>query len=445
MEAGRSARSSTARRRTAARGRAVVPIFLNRFPPRRPTSTGHRARMVLKFFLATDILRVAERPIDPTKATAYNNPPRDDPSCNVCHRMMDPIAGAFQKFDANGQEKYVPDASWHQEMFPPGFGKETMPTTEYPQALQWLAQRVVKDPRFSLAIVYTVYGALTGQEPLPYPATDDAEFDAKVIAWEAQDALFRNIGDAFVQSNYNLKTAIKGVILSPYFRAKNTAGAPSAERQVELSIIGTGRLSTPESLSRKITAVSGLPWGKGVGYYKTDYLNSDYRVLYGGIDSDDVTQRLTAPNGVMANVAWRMANEVACQTTAWDLSIDDKADRFLFPYVNVEDTPSSNADAIKKNIQYLHAHISGEALTLSDPEIERTYKLFQDTLSEGQGKITAGTLTENIPSACRARKDPYTDADLPTNQRLEKDPDYTVRAWMAVITYLLSDHGFLYE
>ncbi len=421
------------------------PIWLNRFPTTPTNVNRHRARKVLKFFLATDILRIAERPIDPLAATAYNNPPREDPGCNVCHRMMDPIAGAFQKFDDNDQEKYEPDNSWHQEMFPPGFGKETMPTTEYSQSLQWLAQRIVQDPRFSLSMVYTVYTTMTGQEPLIYPTSEDPDFDAKLIAWEAQDALFRKIGDAFVDSNFNLKTVIKGVILSPYFRAKNTVGEPSAARAVELSIIGTGRLSTPESLSRKIRAVTGLPWGKGSGYYKTDYLNSDYRVLYGGIDSDDVTVRLTAPNGVMANVAWRMANEVSCQTTAWDLSIDKPADRFLFPYVNVEDTPDTNADAIKKNIQYLHAHITGETLQLSDPEISATYNLFNETLKEGQAKIASDTLTESINYRCRARKDPYTDADLPDEQKLEKDPDYTVRAWMAVITYLLSDHGFLYE
>jgi hypothetical protein len=29
--------------------------------------------------------------------------------------------------------------------------------------------------------------------------------------------------------------------------------------------------------------------------------------------------------------------------------------------------------------------------------------------------------------------------------RIENDDRYTVRAWMAVMTYLLSDYGFLYE
>lgn len=427
-------------------GLLTSPVWLNRFPTTPTNVNRHRARMVFKFFLATDILKIAERPIDPTQATNYANPTREDNSCNVCHRMIDPIAGAFQKFDDNDQEKYEPNNSWHPEMFPPGFGKEVMQTNDYDNALGWLAQRIVQDPRFTLSVVYTAFTELTGQEPLAYPPDSDAPgFEHDLAAWEAQDALFRKIGDAFVASNFNLKTVFKGVILSPYFRAKNATGEVSPERALELSAVGTGRLSIPEVLGRKITAVTGLPWGKGSGYYKTDYLSSDYRILYGGMDSDDVTQRLTVPNGIMANVAWRMADEVACQTTAWDLSIDKPSDRYLFPYVNVEDTPDSNPDAIKKNIQYLHAQILGEALDLGDPEVSRTYQLFEETWKEGQAKLASKEVNESLVYACRARKNPYTDQDLADGDKLEKDPDYTVRAWMAVVTYLLSDYKFLYE
>jgi len=427
-------------------GVLTSPVWMNRFPTSPTNRNRHRARMIFKFFLATDILKIAERPIDPTAATAYANPTREDSSCNVCHRMIDPIAGAFQKFDDNDQEKYEPNNNWHQEMFPPGFGKEVMQTTDYADALGWLAQRIVADPRFSLAMVYTMYTAITGQEPLVYPTDPDApDYNSALDAWSAQDAMFRAIGDQFVKDNYNLKTVIRAVVLSPYFRARNAKADLSPSRQVALSNVGTGRLSTPEVLGRKITAVTGLPWGKGVGYYKTDYLSSDYKVLFGGIDSDDVTVRLTSPNGVMANIVWRMADEVACQSTAWDLSIDDKSKRYLFPYVDITDTPDTSEQAIKKNIQYLHGRILGEALQLDDEELLRTYELFKDTVNEGQAAITAGTLTDSLVYNCRARKDPYTDADLPTDQKIEKDPDYTVRGWMAVITYLMSDYSFLYE
>lgn len=434
-------------------GVLTSPMFLNRFPTTPTNRNRHRARMVFRLFLATDILKIAERPIDPTQATNYANPTREDASCNVCHRQIDPIAGAFQKWDDYDQEEYLPDREWHTEMFPPGFGKETMQVSDYGDALGWLASRIVQDPRFSLSVVYTLFEALTGQTPLEYPPDSEApDFDHQLTAWEAQDSIFRGMSEKFVSDGYNLKTVVREIVLSPYFRAKNSTGPLSPERQVQLSNVGTGRLMIPEVLGRKIRAVTGLPWGKGSGYYKTDYLSSDYDILYGGIDSDDVTKRLTEPNGVMANVMWRMANEVACQTTAWEFTLQP-GERKLFPYVSLEDLPEDesgvpNAEAvekIKQNIVYLHAHVLGEALAPTDPEVSRTYQLFLETWKEGKAKLEADELSNSIQYACRARKDPYTDQELPDGTRIEQDPDYAVRAWMAVITYLLSDFEFLYE
>jgi hypothetical protein len=429
------------------------PMFLNRFPTTPTNRNRHRARMVLQMFLATDILKIAERPIDPTQATNYANPTREDSACNVCHRQIDPIAGAFQKWDDNDQERYRPDRQWHQEMFPPGYGKEQMQVSDYEDALGWLAERVVKDPRFALSAVFTVFRALTGQEPLDYPADGDGPlFPHQLAAWEAQDATFRAIAEAFLADGQNLKTVFKQVILSPYFRAKNAKAPLSPERATELAGMGTGRLVIPEVLARKVRAVTGLQWARGSSYGKVDYLTSDYRILYGGIDSDDVTARLTQPNGVMANVAWRMANEVACQTTAWELS-RPAAERKLLPYVSIEDAPEDEEGAaspeaiadIKKNLRYLHAHVLGEALEPGDPELERSYRLFFETWKEGGDKIASAEIGSSIPYACRARKNPFTDQDLPAEERLEQDPRYVVRAWMAVLTYLLADFGFLYE
>jgi hypothetical protein len=43
------------------------------------------------------------------------------------------------------------------------------------------------------------------------------------------------------------------------------------------------------------------------------------------------------------------------------------------------------------------------------------------------------------------RSDRLTGEELPEGQRLEQDPTYSMRAWLAVMTYLLSDYQFLYE
>lgn len=434
-------------------GVLTSPMFLNRFETTPTNRNRHRARIVFDLFLATDILAIGDRPLDPVASARFANPTREDPSCNACHKIIDPVAGAFQKFDDYDQERYRPDREWHAEMFPPGYGSDEMTLDEYPYALSWLGDRIARDPRFVRAAVQQVFTALTGQKPLAYPADPDAEgFGARLRAWEAQDQFFRTTGEAFVgaDSSYNLKRVFKSVILSPYFRAANATGPVSAERALELSAIGTGLLETPEVLSRKISAVVGLPWSRG--YDKNPWLLTDYEVLYGGIDSDTVVDRLRTPNGVMASVQWRMANEVACASTAWDFSRPAN-ERSLFPFVNPADVPEDDMGAVNaaaeplihQNLQYLHQRILGESLAADSPELERTYQLFLATWTEGRAAVKAKTEGDSLTYACRARVDPLTGLDLAEGQKLEKDANYAVRAWSAVITYLLSDYQFLYE
>jgi hypothetical protein len=238
--------------------------------------------------------------------------------------------------------------------------------------------------------------------------------------------------------------------LCPYFRAANATGPLSAERAVELQAVGTGLMESPEVLARKISAVVGFPWSRG--YDRNEWLMFDYRILYGGIDSDTVVDRLRVPNGVMAAVQWRMANEVACAATAWDLSRPSN-ERYLFPYVGITDVPQDVEGAdnpaaeplIRQNLQYLYQRVLGETLALDDPELNRSYQLFIDTWNEGRQAVKDKVENENLTYACRARVNPYTGVDLAEAEQLSKDDNYAVRAWSAVITYLLADYKFLYE
>jgi len=427
------------------------PMFLNRFPTTPTNRNRHRARMVYKLFLATDILRIGERPIDPTQSLDYQNPTRDDTKCNFCHKVIDPVAGAFQNWDDYDMEKLVPGREWYPEMFAPGFNDEDMPKAEFPRALPWLGERAAKDPRFVIGAVYTVYRALTGQEPLTYPADPESPtYGAELSAWQTQDALLREVGDAFVADDLNLKTVVERIIVSPYYRGVTTEDEPAEDELGKLAAVGTARLSTPELLSRKIEAVTGVRWLRP--WDLADYLTTDYKVLYGGIDSDSITQRLTHQNGIMSSVASRMANEVACAVTAYDFSRPAK-DRKLFPKVTLEHYPEDSNGAavpaavadIRANIQYLHARILGEELDIADPEIDRTYALFLETWEEGAANVAAGKENAWLSWWCMARVDPNTQAELPMDQQISDDTGYTVRAWMAVITYLLSDYRFLYE
>lgn len=433
-------------------GVLTMPAMLNRMPTTPTNRNRHRAFRVFELFLATDILRIAARPIDAEASSSYNNPTRDDPQCNGCHRQIDPIAGAFLKWSERDQERYFPAQEWYPEMFPPGFGQEVMDTADYDQAQSWLAQRITEDSRFTLATVHTLYEGLTGRKPLLYPSdASAADFAAEQLAWDRQDVAFRAAGDAFVQADMNLKTLVRALLLSPYFRAANAASEPDEVQKVALGEVGTARLSIPAVLDDKITAVTGVRWARSST--AASYLRSEYRVLYGGIDSESVTERLTTPNGIMASLASRMANEVACLATASDF-VRSSEERLLFPYVELQDLPSAletgdvseaGVTAIKANLAYLHGHVLGEHLEPGDPEIGRSYQLFLETLQEGQAGLAAETTTRALPRRCQARVHPDTGEALLAEQRVVNDETYVVRAWMAVLTYLLSDYQFLYE
>jgi Protein of unknown function (DUF1588)/Protein of unknown function (DUF1592) len=422
------------------------PMFLNRYPTSRTNANRHRARVVLRELLATDILKVANRPIDPTKAVTFANPTREEESCKMCHVIIDPIAGTFQRWDDNDYERIRLDQPWHDEMFPPGFAEErlTVSDAESGKGLPWLGRQIAADPRFPISVVQNLYQSLIGEAPLPFPEDPTS---GGFQAWEAQDATLRAITQSFVASDYNFKTAIVQLVLSPYFRGSNTTATTPA-RLAQLVSVGTGRLLTPELLDRKLEGVFGFAWNNG----DRSALLNDYRLLYGGIDSESVTERLDTPNGMMSAITWRMATEMACRGAALDFARGQSA-RTLFPNVDPTTVPEDeiaqalpdNVAKIQQNLAHLYERMFGETLVQGSPEAERVYDLFLTTWREGRAKLASMEVGRDLTWECQYRRAPGSQEDLPEAQMLTRDENYVIRSWMAVITYMLSDYRFLYD
>jgi hypothetical protein len=316
-----------------------------------------------------------------------------------------------------------------------------MPAEDYDRSLQWIADRLIQDEnKFALSAVYTMYTGLTGAEPLVQPLDPTMPFYLEQVrAFDAQDYSFKQIAKLFEDSNYDLRVLIKALVKTPWFRATNTDGELSDERWVELEAMGSARILPPEALDRKLTATVGFQWRRdGAPALMSE---DNYFLFFGGIDSVNTTNRQTDINGIMNNVAERMSNEVACAATAYDFTKAPE-DRLLFPYVEPADGLDNTA-AIRDNIRYLHAHVLGEWLDENDPELERTFQLFQDVLQDGQARLDAGETGNNLRNQCQATTDRVTGDPIPN--ALTADPDYTVRAWMAVMTYMLGDYRVLFE
>lgn len=404
--------------------------YLSRYPTTETNRNRLRARMYYLHFLGVDVLELAARGSDAAAVTAkFEIPTMQASECVVCHRTLDPVASLFQdywRFDTNFSIYGRRKDGWFTDMFQAGFEGVDLPAEERWRALQWLGEKTVQDPRFARTMAGHAWFLLTGRRPVSMPKdADDPLFSARYRAWQAQQCTLETIAEQFASDGFNFRVLIKGWVLSDLYRS-SVVSVPdvSDERLAELDDVGVVRMLSPEQLERKIFAVFGTRWGR---------LTEQTAMLYGGIDSKEVTERAADPSGAMGAIQRTMSNDVACRNVSLDFSRSPDR-RLLFPKIEPDVLPGKSNEhdqKIRDTIVHLHRHILAREDTAESLDVERTFQLFASVVkaAEEQGRIDP---QENWH--CR--------------QGLEgpvPDPNYTVRAWRAVVTYLLRQPEFLYE
>ena len=224
-------------------------------------------------------------------------------------------------------------------------------------SLQWLARKLVEDPRFAEAAVKFWWPAIMGREVAEPPADEnDADFEGLLLAANAQGAEVRRLADGFRRGfaggkAYNLKDLLVEIVLSRWFRAEALSIADPV-RRVALRDAGARRLLTPDELARKTAALTGFQWGRRVAPDCSDdcnaspnVLNGDIRLLYGGIDSDGITERARDMTSVMAGVASRHAVRTSCPVVMRELYLLPDEGRKLFAGIDRYVTPESEFGA----------------------------------------------------------------------------------------------------
>lgn len=404
--------------------------YLSRYPTTETNRNRLRARMYYQHFLGVDILELAARGSDAAAVTAkFEVPTMQASECVVCHKTLDPVAGLFQdywRFDTNFSIYGRRKDGWFTDMFAAGFEGEELPAEERWRSLQWLGERTVKDPRFAIAMVEHAYFILTGRRPLlPPKDLEDRLYDAKRRAYQRQRDEVESIATRFIESEFNFKQILKDWVCSRFYRADGLSAAEgSTARLAELEDVGVVRMLSPEQLERKVEAIFGRPWGR---------LTEQTAMLYGAIDSKEVTERASDPSGAMGAIQRTLANDVACRNVALDFS-RPAAQRLLFqeiePDVLPEKSPEDDA-RIRRVIVHLHHRLLGRQDEVTSPEVTRTFNLFAGVVADA---VSQERFEPQEIWSCR--------------QGLERpvpDPHYTLRAWRAVVTYLLRRQEFLYE
>ncbi len=420
-------------------GVLTTPAYLGRYPTTETNRNRLRAQKTLEYFLATDVMSLGARPLS-TDAVAEHNPTLNNAQCTSCHEIMDPVAGAFLNYNDIGRRR--PQESWYQDMMAPGLGEEVMPSDEYGRSLAWLGERIADDVRFSRAMVDMVFYGLTGQKVLREPTDPSSpNYAAELKAFHVQDRVFSDLADEFIASGYDFGTLVTLLVNSGYYRAKNVEAGIDELRAAELAPLGGVRLSSPEQFHRKVAAVTGYAWTDSAGSTLLTR-GRPLHLMYGGVNSDTVLEGYEQVNGVMSNIISRMANEMACRATAADFARIPE-ERLLFPHVDASAIPGLDDASIEANILYLHERVLGETITADDPRYADTLFLFESVYEDGLSGIAAGEYPATLIAPCRQSTHPETGD--PLEVPIVDDPDYTVRAWMAVVSAMLGDFQFIYE
>lgn len=474
-------------------GVLTTPAFLQRWETT-PTNKGRkRARVVLKNFLATDILKFAQRPVDSTALTSVQNPTMNSAECSVCHKPLDPIAGGFRGFSDQNLVRFEPDDKWHDDMLPPGFAKVQMPPQNYGNAIMWLAAQIPQDARFGISVAQVMYRGIVGDDPLTFPDNPAApDYADRVRAFNIQNDWLVRVGAKFQENKYDLRKLVVDIVKSPYFRAVTGDTTKDGIHQG----LGQGRLLTPEMLGRKYRATTGLYFfqndaaGRDETRQKDGYLRSDlvrdrdWRLVYGGIDSGDTTKRTETMSPIMVATSQYTGALVACRATSYDFT-KPLANRRLFRFVEMNTTPFSprqNASTplvvvpdaepkLRENIKYLFWRLLGERVETDSIEVTEAYNVFVDVWKDlEQTDLTKQNGNKGIENfRCRATVDwdagvrfepdqngnirpvfpPLRDrpdkAPYEPGMELDRDENFTVRSWQAVMTYLLTDYRFTHE
>ena len=393
-------------------------VFLLRYPTTPTNRNRARSRWTYYHFLGLDIEKSAARTTDPDALADTDNPTLKNPACTVCHRVMDPVAGAFQNYGEQGNYRdtwggqdsldglykhpedgaytpYRPGDTWYRDMREPGFNGWIAPDAD--DSVQWLAEQIVADDRFAEATVKFWWPAIMGVEVAEPPEDrNDSDFEAMLLASNAQSAEVERLAAAFrtgiaVGAPYNLKDLLVEIVLSPWFRAEALAD-DNPVQAAALRIAGVERRLTPEELAWKTEAITGYGWGREIthsgdlrngdfGGYISQLTNSRlYRLLYGGIDSDGVTERADDMTALMAAVAQSHAVEVSCPIVRREFLLWPDEDRRLFGGIDRSVSPVSE--------------ISGTAAISAKSWKARQTNMWAVSLAAGDKTVRLGFLND---------------------------------------------------
>ncbi len=383
------------------------------------------------------------------------------------HWNRDPFSKLVVQPDA-----YRYGDTWYRDMRVPGFAGARPP--EAGNSVQWLAKRIVADGRFAEGTVRFWWPAIMGREVAEPPADEgDADFEGRLLAANAQGAEVARLAGGFRRgfqgrAAYDLKDLLAEIVLSKWFRAESVSDAHPV-RSVALRDAGARRLLTPEELARKTLALAGVQWERRFNqewpWLKwKNALTHQYRLLYGGIDSDGVKQRSRELTTVMTGVAKRHAMQMACAAVTREFYLRPGAERRLFAGIDRDETTPA---AVRAKLVEIHEVLLGVQAGPHSPDVETAWQLFAGVLERRrasrkhwfahwncyaggddtfffEGLLPNAVVERENEQGHRWHELDWGRVDTFLRGIDFSDPEGAAQAWVVVLAHLLMDYRYLY-
>jgi len=439
--------------------------YLQRYPTTETNRNRARARWAYQFFLGVDIEASASRTTDPAALADQDNPTLKNPACTVCHKSLDPVAGAFQNYNELGVFRYDQGRDslpwlykhpedpfeetgyregdlWFRDMREPGFNGLTVPDAD--RSLAWLGEKIADDPRFPVGTVEFWWGAVMGQPFLRAPEDPSLPYyDAKLAAFNLQRREIKRLAEVFVSANYRLKPLLVEMVTSKWFTHTESGedNNLTVSEMLEELRLGSVRRLTPEELAAKTESLTGIVLGShpvpptngyGEGFYGEGMLHAQ-RTLYGGIDSYKVKTRQRSPTALSAIVADNHATTLACTIEELDVGTADGHRILLNGIENITSRPKDDR-ATREVLQRLYSQLHGRDYEFNSPEIDFLIDLATETHDSGY-------------TVCPAQEDDWVSRIRKSMQEQGYwvDGGHRNHAWRMVLNYLFSHFDYLYE
>ena len=202
-------------------------------------------------------------------------------------------------------------------------------------------------------------------------------------------------------------------------------------------------------LTQKYDYYQRLPLTRERHLLSPDHFVNDYAILYGGIDSNGVTERARDLTSVMLGVAKRHAVEVSCPIVLREFHLLPDEGRKLFGGLDITATPEQPGGerAIRETLAVLHDRLLGIRVSTGSAEVTAAYDFLVEVWNHKRETGT-GIL---VNYQCWIGDKDYFFADVPGGDPTPgftypnpEDPDHIGKTWMVVLAAMLMDFRYLH-